>query len=90
MRQRKDELITLADIRVEASTAKAILVRDCDGSENWIPRSHIRRENNDDGGETTIGRWSDSASGDEQLFVEKGDEGDLVITKWIAEQKGLA
>jgi len=87
MRTKKpEELITLTNVAITASTNKALLVRDCDGSENWIPRSHIRRENNSDGCETTIGKWTEA----DQLVVDRGDEGDLVITQWIAEQKGLA
>ena len=71
-----DKLITLTDVLCEADTQKALLIVDCDGSKNWIPRSHIKRSNPDDGGETTI--------------EGKGDEGDLVITEWIAKQKGIA
>lgn len=71
-----DKLITLTDVLCKADTAKALLIVDCDGSENWIPRSHIKKFNPDDGGETTIGG--------------KDDEGDLVITEWIAKQKGIA
>jgi hypothetical protein len=71
-----DKLITLTDVVCKATTQKALLIVDCDGSENWIPRSHIKKANDEDGCQTTI--------------YEKGDEGDLVITEWIAKQKGIA
>lgn len=71
-----DKLITLSGVICKATTDKAMLIVDCDGSEHWMPRSHIRDANPDDGGETTI--------------KSKGDEGDIVITEWIAKQKGIA
>lgn len=76
-RERKpDKLITLYGVRCKATTDLAVLIQDCDGSEHWMPRSHIREENPEDGGATTI--------------TAKGDEGDLVVTEWIAKQKGIA
>lgn len=71
-----EKLITLCDVACKATTQKALLILDCDGSEHWIPRTQIREFNKEDGFETSI--------------KEKGDEGDLVITEWIAKQKGIA
>jgi hypothetical protein len=72
---KEDKLLTLSGVTCTAATAKAMLIRDCDGAEHWIPRSQTRDENPEDGGQTTIS--------------DKGDEGDLVITEWIATQKGM-
>lgn len=76
MTRAQEPLVTICDITVKSMSSKALLIVDCDGSEYWIPKSHIKPHNDGDGFQTSV--------------ETKGDKGDVVITEWIAKQKGLA
>jgi hypothetical protein len=64
----KRPTVTIEDVVCIAETDKAILCGLEDGTEAWIPISHICEESD---------------------VHEKDDGGDLVITEYIAREKGL-
>ena len=83
-----DVLVTISDIVVKAATHKALLIVDCDGSEYWIPKSHIKPHNDADGSETTVKERGDDHRMDrqaERVGVEsrRPDGGDTCTTRAI-------
>lgn len=69
-----DTGVAFENVRVVRATARALLVV-IDGEEVWIPSSQIH-----DDSEVYL---------DENMAIQ-GSPGRLVITSWIATQKGLA
>jgi hypothetical protein len=76
MQERKpDKLLAFHDVTLERESAKAYLIDFGDTEPLWIPKSHVKPSvKTEDGGEVK----TDLASGT------------IVMTEWIAQQKGLA
>jgi len=68
------DLIVFSDVRKCSETPKAFLIDFGDGEPVWIPKTHTKR----------------SATIDGELVEADVSKGTLIVTRWIAERKGLA
>jgi len=75
MRQRPpDKLLAFSDVRLEHESPKAYLIDFGDSEPIWIPKSHVKPVTKVEG---------------EEIKTDL-DNGTIVMTEWIAKQKGLA
>jgi hypothetical protein len=74
-RERKpDKLLAFTDVVLEHESAKAYKIDFGDAEPLWIPKSHVKPSVKTEDGEVKTDL----------------DNGTIVMTEWIAQQKGLA
>lgn len=75
MGRQPDKLLAFTDVTLEHESVKAFLIDFGDSEPLWIPKGHVKP----------------STKNDEGIEVKTDlENGTIVMTEWIAQQKGLA